>query len=851
MKHFFLTILLGLSCAFAAHAEKDITARLQNADFDSQAAATMPATKVNVVAGWTHTTTGDWACGAALSFGSGAALSNGKAVPEVNSDGAPTGGALGLSVGWSSTINYSQTLLLEAGTYRLHYRIRNANDFTFMENRIGFVADGKATYGNIKYFPTNRWVEDDVRLSLGTPQTVSINVGAVANVEGQNGSGQYPVVYVDDVRLYKDEPTDTWFASSSDITPTQLTGTGNYTGYNLGTPIPESWKENHFTGDALSATMNLENGVYELGVYAHAHMAWTAKVVEDGTPNSYLRANDVEIRLPVINNVAMAKGEPMLYKLERVRVTDGTLRLSIGNSAEGANWHTGYVRYVRRCTLADVAGDVNADHRLSAGDLTLLIDALKEGTADVLRCDANQDGVVDAKDVEYLRDVLLGINEGLVQNPEPWGMIPAVQNAGNQSPEMLRYATRLVVQTSLPNVERVSVWAVGGETLNNETGDSDYRSSRQSDIVAWEGSTDGSYTLCLQPQDLSQGVMVTVSTTDGKHYSQNFGLISPGQENTLQFTQSTARNLWMATLPQSLHYNLLSTPGVHDATTSSVSGAFSTYAKCQGLNISELLAAGVRAFDLRPRFTSNTVEDIQLDNLEIFHGTYGTGVRFKDAVDQLIDFVRNNPSEALTILMSKEQASGADQSETWRASIRQCFQDASRKPYLLDGLGPLTLRDMRGRICVVSRNPYGNASNGYRDVVCGAIAEDWPNDGQDTTFNFILTRAGNWNNATYGVQDKYNSRTSAKQEAAQMQFKAFGKIRTNHQYNFNFLSIAFHFPYGPASYAGSMNPWAVNYLKNFDAPLGYVFGDFLGVPDQSGDKLVQAIIEQNWKYAFK
>lgn len=307
----------------------------------------------------------------------------------------------------------------------------------------------------------------------------------------------------------------------------------------------------------------------------------------------------------------------------------------------------------------------------------------------------------------------------------------------------------------------------------------------------------------------------------------------------------------MATLPQSLHYNLLSTPGVHDATTSSVSGAFSTYAKCQGLNISELLAAGVRAFDLRPRFTSNTMEDIQLDNLEIFHGTYGTGVRFKDAVDQLIDFVRNNPSEALTILMSKEKASGADQSETWRASIRQCFQDASRKPYLLDGLGPLTLRDMRGRICVVSRNPYGNANNGYRDVVCGAIAEDWPNDGQDTTFNFILTRAGNWNNATYGVQDKYNSRTSAKQEAAQMQFKAFGKIRTNHQYNFNFLSIAFHFPYGPASYAGSMNPWAVDYLKNFDAPLGYVFGDFLGVPDQSGDKLVQAIIEQNWKYAFK
>lgn len=228
-----------------------------------------------------------------------------------------------------------------------------------------------------------------------------------------------------------------------------------------------------------------------------------------------------------------------------------------------------------------------------------------------------------------------------------------------------------------------------------------------------------------------------------------------------------------------------------------------------------------------------------------------TGVRFKDAVDQLVDFVRNNPSEALTILMSKEKASGADQSETWRASIRQCFQDASRKPYLLDGLGPLTLRGMRGRICVVSRNPYGNASNGYRDVVCGAIAEDWPNDGQDTTFNFILTRAGKWNNATYGVQDKYNSRTSAKQEAAQMQFKAFGKIRTNHQYNFNFLSIAFHFPYGPASYAGSMNPWAVDYLKNFDAPLGYVFGDFLGVPDQSGDKLVQAIIKQNWKYAFK
>ena len=204
--------------------------------------------------------------------------------------------------------------------------------------------------------------------------------------------------------------------------------------------------------------------------------------------------------------------------------------------------------------------------------------------------------------------------------------------------------------------------------------------------------------------------MVTVRTSDGKFYSQTFTNIQVGKANDLSFTSTTPSNLWMSTIPGNTYFSLLSTPGAHDAATSNTAN----YAKCQTEDIAGLLANGVRAFDLRPRYTSNYVSDIQLANLEIYHGSEATGVKFKDAIDILINFVKNNPSEAVSVIMQKENSSSSntDQSETWRASIRECFGDDARKPYIMGSVrGNHTLDDVRGKLSIVSKNPYGNSNN--------------------------------------------------------------------------------------------------------------------------------------------
>ena len=556
--------------------------------------------------------------------------------------------------------------------------------------------------------------------------------------------------------------------------------------------------------------------------------------------------------------------------------TEAVVYLNLPTATSG-NIHLGYscanvgsaatpklfVDYVKieQLPLSYTIGDVNDDSAITIADVTALVNIIL-GKTEAKAVDlswtyadldamvfAQQSAAETASGPDYILDTAVCSLTG---------------DDVSAHYHMADHLTTLHITTSLTNVASVSVYALGKENIAGPmtiscqghelsygypAGDaSTYANSLQSDVVSVVADNADTYTAYLRPVSLPRGVKVTVRTTDGRYYSQDFPSIVAGQTNTLAFTATAAQNLWQSTIPGNTYFSMLSTPGAHDAATSSVS--VST-AKCQSEDLAGLLANGVRAFDLRPRYTSNTQSDILLDNLTIYHGIVSTGIKFKDAIDILIDFVKNNPSEAVSVIMNKENSSGlfsqTDQSETWRASIRECFGDPARSPYLMGSVrGYHTLDDVRGKVSVVSRNPYGNSNNSYRDVVYGAIIENWPDNGVITDYSCDMTQAWNWVDCRASVEDAYNSNTSTKQSQVQAQLQLASSNTDHFHYCYTYTSIANN----PASYAATMNPATVSIINTLSGPLCYVYADYMGSQSNGGAALLSAIIAQNYKYVF-
>ena len=906
MKHTFFFILGLLLATFGATGQTDVTDQyLTNAGFDvGWATSDVGNGVLSSVDGWSGTSTGDsWYYGGAIGYASGIKV-NGTTIG-AGPDGTSSGGALALSAGWDCTLAYTQALTLPSGLYRISYKAYNANtEASQAHNLIGFVEDnGTSHYGRITSFAASTWVEDFILLYLAntTSGHMSVGMGAVSG-----GSGSNAKLFVDYIRIERLEPDDS--ADLTDLVSNEADGWTNPNNAQNdgavtagGVTMAERWFSSLPTGEIMSQDVALPNGLYEAQVYCHGHVAWVDSPAASGaTGYTTLSANGVEADIPVILNRGWEADEPKLYTLSNIPVLEENLTFSLTANQAGANWFTINVKQLTRIgpfpSQRYIVGDVNEDDDVTIADVTALVNIIlgKQAAYRNELADVNEDGDVTIADVTALVNIILGKQAArVVDNNHLYARLSAMVCAEQSATEnaegannlltsatslitgedvsgrydLAHYLTTLRITTSLSNVVSVSVYANGKEHIagpmtisrwNTETsctyqsGEAlTYANSQESDVVTVTGNNAGTYVAFLRPVTLSDGVTVTVRTSDGKYYSQKFSGIGVGQSNNLAFTQTSATNLWMSTIPGNTYFSLLSTPGAHDACTSSVT-SYTNIAKCQSEDLAGLLANGVRAFDLRPRYTSNTKSDIELDNLTIYHGYVSTGVKFKDAIDILINFVKDNPTEAVSVIMNKESTKlmtePTDQSETWRASIRECFSDASRSPYLMGSVrGFHTLDDVRGKVSVVSRNPYGNSANGYRDVIYGAVIENWPDDGVVTNYTCDMTQAWSWVDCRASVEDAYNSSTSTKQTQVQTQLELANNNTDHYHFNYTYTSIASK----PATYAQTMNPATVSIINKLTGPTGYVYADFMGSSSYGGNTLLKAVIDQNYKYVFK
>lgn len=379
------------------------------------------------------------------------------------------------------------------------------------------------------------------------------------------------------------------------------------------------------------------------------------------------------------------------------------------------------------------------------------------------------------------------------------------------------------------------------DKTTNQTGKAPtiYCNNMRSDVVTVVG-TDKKCRAYLLPTTVKGGIVVTVRTGNDELLSQTFSdEIGGGSTIELTVDAPTATNLWMATIPGNTYFSFVSTPGAHDAATSGVGGWGSEYAKCQGEDIETLLKNGVRAFDLRPNYMNNNA--ITSDNLYIYHGTYNTNVRYVDAMQTLVNFVKDNPSEAISVVMVKEKGEGnTDRSSEMWSVINACHNQHSTYMKLLNS-ATLMLDDFRGKICYLNRT--GTECNNTVRIT------NWPDDGNVTNYSSAIGTA-----CAANIQDKYNQNGSSKQNEVKSMLEISSQNTAKKNYHFNFTSSAYKlFGSAPATYASQTNPVIANYLNegNIEGPTGYVYGDFMGSTSNGGKELLQAIVNQNYRYAFK
>lgn len=398
----------------------------------------------------------------------------------------------------------------------------------------------------------------------------------------------------------------------------------------------------------------------------------------------------------------------------------------------------------------------------------------------------------------------------------------------------------------------------------------------QSDVIEICNLQGSSLVKCyLLPVQLKGGITVTVKDTDGNYYSKNFasdigssssaislsGILTNGQYTEPKVTVTACtpysykidfgsqtdsdvkKNLWQAAIPSDTWFSMLSTPGSHDSATSGCKSSVS-FSKCQMLTIQELLASGVRAFDLRPGYMHMSAPTI--DTLYIYHGEVSTGVLYKDAVKTLVQFVIDNPTEAITVLQIKENSkptitfsSYKDYSSEMWTIIKSVLNEY--KSYIIDcDHSNFTLSDIRGKLLFLNRNGT--------DCPPMLMIKSWPDNNLVTDYS-VATPSGRMKAS---VADCYNqTNTEEKLNGVKTLLNLSSSNTDKQKYHFTFVSIAASATNTIEKYVGEMN-WNTSQfiLKELTGPAGYVYGDYMGYSEKSGALLVKTIISQNFKYAY-
>ena len=420
---------------------------------------------LNEVDGWDVPANGDARAGGQFRYGASYFLgTSGYTVPATNSEGATTGGALGINAVWTGKAQYTQNVFLEAGTYTLSFAVYNAKGGKekISKNLFGFIADdGTEFLYQGTTFPTDQWITFQVSFVLQEGVYGKLSLGYTA---ADKASAAMPHLFVDYVRITKDdvttiadlqnlafdqEPftTKSLRAVSEQITDaaTEVSGQQQVAGWkHLSVDLwsaagQQAWNSGLFlTNPNFVIPATDSRGKAEGGALALV-AAWSSRVqlihpvmLPAGTYTLtapvYNAGGTTEVAKNLFGFVTNTGGEHLASDktFAEGQWSDVTVEFTLEEDTPG--WlSVGYVAgnfsstdmpklYVDYVQLSDgtqqwpsfLIGDVNKDGVVSIADVTALVNIILGKGFDPENADVNADGAITIADVTALVNIILG-----------------------------------------------------------------------------------------------------------------------------------------------------------------------------------------------------------------------------------------------------------------------------------------------------------------------------------------------------------------------------------------------------------------------------------------------------------
>jgi 1-phosphatidylinositol phosphodiesterase len=262
---------------------------------------------------------------------------------------------------------------------------------------------------------------------------------------------------------------------------------------------------------------------------------------------------------------------------------------------------------------------------------------------------------------------------------------------------------------------------------------------------------------------------------------------------------------WMDKIDENIKISELSIPGTHDSATfkfKSKVKILEGYIKTQSIDITEQLTIGIRFLDLRLKEDEN-------GNFNMFHSFQFLNLSLDDVLDQVYEFLSNNETEFIYIMISNE---GSKIDKHYFNKIFSNYIEKNDKFWYIENKIPL-LKDVRGKIVLLNR---------YYDEGYGIDLNNWPDNTLSQTSNESLE---------FSFQDVYKVDKKLKKKFHLIK-EFFKLIQDENKLYFNYLSgtnqkgwLGKGFP---VNIAKIMNEKTLDYLDNIKSQkkIGIVIMDF-------------------------
>ena len=329
---------------------------------------------------------------------------------------------------------------------------------------------------------------------------------------------------------------------------------------------------------------------------------------------------------------------------------------------------------------------------------------------------------------------------------------------------------------------------------------------------------------------------------------------------------------WMKRLPDNAYVANLSIPGSHDTgtgngfpgVTTSIYGPFGDkYARTQDKNLEEQWNIGVRAFDFRPCIKDNYIN--------VNHGIMPTKLRFDDALYFLRDKLRESPSEFVVIHLLHASA-GDDNASNYGERLLELLNRDDLKDYFAEFRSSLTVKEMRGKILLLSRNQYADTPvGGFFRNWTGQIDWNAQRNGQIEGLAGQTAKLYMQDFAETHREGDLDRKVAAVQQLLDFSTKHVTRKEADIVWVYNFASAysktsRLYIPFvvdedisssdGYRDNAAHTNAAIIDYLadpSHTAGPTGIILADYVGVNSSNGyntrgQELVDALIANNFRY---